>query len=945
MAEFFRLLLITSGFPPLWDGPDRVAGSGWLYIASELAIWGAYTAIAIVLVYLVIRRKDFPFPRIFWLFAAFIFASGTVHLIEAAAFWWPIDRVAAIAKLSTAILSWAAVIAIIYIAPRVLALPGLARINENLTREITERRRAETLLRNSREQLQLILQGTGVGTWEWEPATGRMRWSDTLEAIHGLAPGQFEETFQKFMDFVHPEDRDMVEQTIRRAISENNDFTLEYRINRQRSHGTSWLEMKGHVAERQGEQAVRLAGTCTDITVRKQAEMRFRLTVEASPNAVLLVDRQGRIVLANSRVKTMFGYEPAELVGHSVEQLVPHRFRDRHTAYRDEFHRQPEARPMGAGRDLYALRKDGSEFPVEIGLSPTESDEGLLILATIVDITARKQGERERAALLEAERGARNEAERANRLKDLFLATVSHELRTPLNAILGWSQLLGRAGLEGEAAQAVSIIERNAKVQARLIEDLLDMSRIISGKIRMEMQNVELPIIVNSALEAVLPAAQVKHIHIERNIDPMAGTVRGDANRLQQVVWNLLTNAIKFTPKNGRVSVALRPANSHVELVVSDTGVGIKPESLPFLFDRFRQADGSAARQHAGLGLGLSIVKSLVELHGGTVHAESPGEGQGATFMVRLPPANHSEVGSTRAMESGEAGPISSSHVSCDPQAFNGIKIMVVDDDPDACTLAQRVLEDCGAKVAIARSADEGLEMLASFAPDVLISDISMPGKDGYQLIREVRAREPDEAHAIPAAALTALARPEDRARATLAGYQAHISKPLMAAELIAVVASLSSRTNTNVDISSKPSRTEATDRPAAPPAGQPEAGRVLLVEDNPEMAETFRRFLAQHGFAVEVARSVQAAVQLSEAQSFDLVISDVALPDGSGISLMRQLRSRRPISGIALSSHESETLVSLCQRAGFREYLVKPVKEQELLDALQRVLGQSARA
>lgn len=923
-----------------------MAGSGWLHIASELAIWGACTAIAIVLVYLVIRRKDFPFPRIFWLFAAFIFASGTVHLIEAAAFWWPIDRVAAIAKLSTTVLSWAAVIAIIYIAPKVLALPGLARINEDLTREITERRRAETLLRDSREQLQLILQGNGVGTWEWEPATGRMRWSETLEAIAGLTPGQFEGTFRAFMDFVYPEDRDMVEQTIHRAIRGNNDFTVEYRILRERSRGTSWLEMKGHIAERRDEQAVRLAGTCTDITVRKQAEMRFRLTVEASPNVVLLVDRQSRIVLANSRVKTMFGYEPVELVGQSVEQLVPHRFKDRHSTYREEFNSNPKARPMGAGRDLYALHKDGSEFPVEIGLSPTESDEGLLILATIVDITTRKRGERERAALLEAERAARNEAERANRLKDVFLATVSHELRTPLNAILGWSQLLGRARLEGEAAQAIAIIQRNAKVQARLIEDLLDMSRIISGKIRMEMQNVELPIIVNSALEAVLPAAQVKHIHIERNIDPTAGAVRGDANRLQQVVWNLLTNAITFTPKNGRVSVTLRPADLQVELVVSDTGVGIKPESLPFLFDRFHQADSSAAKQHTGLGLGLSIVKSLVELHGGTVRAESPGEGQGATFTVRLPPANHSEVGSTRAVESRQAGLVSSSHISGGPQAFNGIRIMVVDDDPDACTLAQRVLEDCGAKVAIARSADEGLEMLASFAPDVLLSDISMPGKDGYQFIREVRAREPDGTRVIPAAALTALARPEDRARALLAGYQAHISKPPMAAELIAVVASLSGRVQTaTADTSFEPSRDETADKPVPVPAGKPEAGKVLVVEDNPEMAEVLKRILVRSGFTVQIARSIQAAVQRSEAQSFDLVISDVALPDGSGISLMRQLRSRRPISGIAVSGHESETLVSLCQRAGFAEYLVKPVKEQDLLDALQRVLEQSVRA
>ncbi|HOQ86731.1 MAG TPA: response regulator, partial [Phycisphaerae bacterium] len=924
---------------------------GWTHIIADIATWGAYTTIPFVLAYLVIRRKDLPFPRIFWLFAAFIFTCGTVHLIEATIFWWPIYRVSAIAKVATAVASWATVIAILQVAPRALAAPGLAKMNEDLSREIAERRRAEAMLRENQERLRFILQATGVGTWDWDVPTGRVLWSDTLESIHGLPPGGFGQTFEAFMAAVHPDDREMLERTIHRALREGTDYAVEYRAN-CRTDKICWLEMKGHILARdENGQARRVVGTCSDITVRKQAEMRFRLTVEASPNVVLLVDRQGKIVLVNSRVTSMFGYEPAELIGQPVEKLVPERFREKHPIYREEFNRHPQARPMGAGRDLYALRKDGTEFPVEIGLSPTESEEGMLVLATIVDITSRKQSEQERLQLLEAERAARNEAERANRLKDMFLATVSHELRTPLNAILGWSQMLTRAGLQGEAAQATEIIQRNAKVQARLIEDLLDMSRIISGKIRLEMQNIELPIVVNSAIEAVVPAAQVKNIELVRNVDAHVGPTRGDPNRLQQVVWNLLTNAIKFTPKGGKVSISLRRSGSSVEIVVADTGIGIRPEFLPFMFDRFRQADSSVGRAHTGLGLGLSIVKNLVELHGGTVQAHSDGEGRGTTFTVRLP------VAPIVQDSDAESDPMPSTDLTRvrmppgGPQAFNGLRILVVDDDPDACSLAQRVLEDCGAKIATANSADEALELYESFRPDLIISDISMPGKDGYQFIQEIREREAGQMHSTPAAALTALTRPEDRARAVLSGYQAHLSKPLTAAELISVVGTLTGRPRDSrrampapeAQIGDEARRADPHTETASavmPAPGTHVAARLLVVEDNRDVAEMIEVFLEKQGFEVLTVHSIAQALEMFETRPFDLVISDVGLPDGSGISLIRQLRARRPIKGVALSGHASEALINLCKRAGFSEYLVKPAEEEDLFRAIQRVLA-----
>ncbi len=917
-------------------------------MVADVAVWGAYTAIPLVLLTLVLRRRDMPFPRLFWLFAAFIFACGSTHLIDAVLFWWPIYRVSAAAKVLTAVVSWATVLALIRIAPKVRTLPALARINEDLNREISERRRTEELLRESEERLRFMLSATRVGTWDWDLHTGSVRWSDNLETLHELPPGSFGGTHEAALALVHAEDRPNVEEIIARAIEACADFEVEYRFIRRNS-AVSWMQIKAHVFKDRTNRPVRVAGICMDVSSRKQADARFRLAVEASPSAVVMVDEQGKIVLANSRVLELFGYTQSELIGRTIEVLVPERFRGHHPVYRGGFHDDPRARPMGAGRDLYGLRKDGSEVPVEIGLSPIRTDEGLMVLSTVVDITNRKQAEEERQYLLEAERAARNEAERANRLKDVFLANVSHELRTPLNAILGWSQLLGRHPLEGEAAQAVQIIERNAKVQAKLIEDLLDVSRIISGKIRLEMQTVDLALVANSAIEAVLPAAQVKNIEIERAIDATVQPVSGDPNRLQQVVWNLLSNAIKFTPRGGKVRVQVKQVGAHAEIAIRDNGIGMKVEFLPLLFDRFRQADSSTTRSYQGLGLGLSIVRHLVELHGGTVHGESEGEGCGSLFTVILPIALRAN-GSDDAEEPPTTTYAPSAWAtgsSSGPSALGGVKVLVVDDDPDACVLAQRVLEDCGASVTTAGSAAQALRVFDPFRPDVIISDISMPEQDGYQFIQQIRHRESGKGSRTPAAALTAFTRPEDRARALLSGYQAHIAKPLTAAELIAVVASLTGRISAMSD-SPSATRTQeicAQETAAAANAGTPpskslDRGRLLVVEDHRDVADLLKQSLEEHGYGVQIARSIAAALDIFDRRQFDLVICDLGLPDGSGLELMRQLLARRSVLGIALSGHDRDTFGNTWREAGFVEFLVKPAEEEDLLAAVERAMA-----
>jgi signal transduction histidine kinase len=401
-----------------------------------------------------------------------------------------------------------------------------------------------------------------------------------------------------------------------------------------------------------------------------------------------------------------------------------------------------------------------------------------------LDVTDRKTAEIEREQLLDRERMARREAEQANRLKDDFLSTLSHELRTPLNAIFGWAQLLksGRAD-HADIAEGLAVIERNARIQTQIIEDLLDMSRIISGKLRLNIGRVDLESVLHAATDSVRPAATAKAIRLHKSIDPGASVINADPGRLQQIVWNLLSNAIKFTPRGGEVMLATKASESHLEITVADNGEGIAPEFVPHMFERFRQADSSASRTHGGLGLGLSIVRHLVEMHGGTVSAHSDGAGHGAKFIVSLPIAPQVSEPDDEPKRPGAFSAGST-------QSLKGVRVLVVDDEADARDLVRVVLERCEAEVVTASSGAEALEELDRHTSDVLLSDIGMPGLDGYEFIRAVRER----GNAVPAAALTAFARSDDRRRAMLAGYQLHVAKPFDPSELVAVVASLAAR-------------------------------------------------------------------------------------------------------------------------------------------------------
>jgi PAS domain S-box-containing protein len=527
------------------------------------------------------------------------------------------------------------------------------------------------------------------------------------------------------------------------------------------------------------------------------AEQRewFETTLESIGDAVIATDVRGRIVFMNPVAEHLTGWrmdtardractEVFNIVNEKTLRVVEN----------PVTRVLQEGVVVGLANHTLLIAADGSERPIDDSGAPIRNRDGRIVGVVLVfrDVSERRRAEAEREAaasererLLVAERTSRAEAERANRLKDDFVAMVSHELRTPLNAILGWTELmLKKREDDALTARGLEIVARNTRLQTQLIADLLDISRIVSGKLRLDMQSVQLASIVEGAIETVEHAADAKGIVIDRQVDTSIGPMAGDPARLQQVVWNLLSNALKFTPQGGRVRVLLRRVGSHAEIVVEDNGAGIRPDFLPHVFDRFQQADGSRARRFGGLGLGLSIVQNLVQFHGGTVRAESDGDGHGSVFTIAFP------LAAPPVLVEAALPPTASTDTITDGVSLAGTCVLVVEDEVDAAEFVKQLLEDHGAAVVVATSAREALDVIGTTQPDILICDIGLPEMDGYQLLEQVRRKEAADGAGIPAIALTAFARSEDRTRALLAGYQAHLAKPIESTELVATVAS-----------------------------------------------------------------------------------------------------------------------------------------------------------
>jgi hypothetical protein len=687
-------------------------GLVWLHLISDAIIALAYYSIPLTLFYFVRKRQDLPFYWIFLLFAAFIISCGTTHIAEIWTLWHPTYWLSGILKAGTAIISLFTAMELVPLVPQALALPSptqLTQANEALHAQIEERLRVENELRRLQDELEQRVQGR------------------TAELVK-------------------------VNQQLQQEIDER------------------------HRAE-------------ADL---RDSEERLRLALVAANQGLYDLNVQTGEAIISPEYARMLGYEPDE-------------FQETNALWRDRLHPDDVAVVYQVYEDYVAGR--GDEYRVEfrqrtksgdwkwilsIGKIVSWDSDGqpLRMLGTHTDITDRKQADAEREQLLAREQAAREQAEAANRIKDEFLAVLSHELRSPLNPILGWAKLLRTRKLdEQKTAHALLTIERNANLQTQLIGDLLDVSRILQGKLRLNIAPVDLAMTIRAAMETVRLAAQAKSIQIHTALNSAIGKVSGDSSRLQQIIWNLLGNALKFTPEGGRVEVHLERVGSQAQITISDTGKGITPDFLPYVFDYFRQADGATTRKFGGLGLGLAIVRHLTELHGGTVTAQSLGEGQGATFTLRLPLLKQAA-----GLENEPSPNCSTDELATSPLV--GLSILVVDDDADTREYLSFVLEQAGATVICAASADEALQVLLQSTPDILLSDIGMPEMDGYMLMRRVRAMPWDRGGEIPAIALTAYAGEMNQQQAIAAGFQQHIAKPIEPEYLIQAITSLSSAKN-----------------------------------------------------------------------------------------------------------------------------------------------------
>jgi PAS domain S-box-containing protein len=653
--------------------------------------------------------------------------------------------------------------------------------------DLTTRKQTEAALRQREEQLSLITNAVPVFI-SYVDAEQRYRFNNRkYEEWYGIKASEVygktvkdvvgESTYNKIRPYIE-------------AVLSGETVTYEHQMIAR--DGVKHDVNISYVPQfnQQGEVAGFVA-LISDITENKQAQKALAKSEEQFRKLTEKVRVIPWAVDANTGNFTYVGPQTEEILGYTVA--------DWYTQHFWEEHIHPEDRQWAVEYCLEtSLSQDNYEFEYRMLAADNRvvwiydivnvvrsQGKPQLLHGFMIDITERKLSEQERERLL-------TEAEAANRMKDEFLGTLSHELRTPLSAMMGWTQLLRKRQLdENTTARALETIDRNTKSLAQLIEDVLDVSRIIQGKLSLNLQQVELIPVLEAAIETVQPAADAKEIHIECRFDSIVGVVMGDVNRLQQVVWNLLANAVKFTPKGGRVDVKLERINSQIQIRVSDTGTGIAPDFLPHVFERFRQADSSSTRSHGGLGLGLAIVRHLVELHGGTVRAESPGLGQGATFIVNLPMrAVYIEKTTSFLSKSAEKNEKSLN----DQFSLAGLRVLVVDDEVDARQLLTTVLSQYGAQVMTAASAADALIAVQQFHPDVLVSDIGMPETDGYALIRQLRSLPSEQGGRIPAVALTAYARAEDRTQALLSGFQLHVPKPVNPAELAAVVANLAGR-------------------------------------------------------------------------------------------------------------------------------------------------------
>jgi PAS domain S-box-containing protein len=839
-VDFLTRLFDTSDFPTRWHCGNWSVGHGWLHILADLGVWSAYVAIPCVLAFFVLRRRDIPFRKIFWLFGAFILACGTTHLMEALLFWWPAYRLAGVIKLLTALVSWGTVIALVPVVPQVLTM----RSPEELEREVVARKRAEGALHRanaelelrvqqrtaelaqanaalsaSEERLRLALEAGHMGTWEWNLRDNQVIWSPGLEAIHGLAPGSFAGTFEAYQHDLHPEDRAYVLGSITQAVEKGTEHHLEYRILWPDS-GVHWIEARGKVYQDESGRPLRMMGVCTDIDERKHAEKTVRFLADASAALATLVDYGSTLQKVAALAVPFFAdwcaVDMLEANGIlrrlAVAHLDPAKVRLAHQLH--ERYPPDPAAPQGVWK---ILRTGQSEFISDIPdalLVETVKDEELLRILRelglksyigvpltvrgktigVVTFIAAESGRRyddkdlavaedlaHRATVAIENARLYREVTEADRRKSEFLATLAHELRNPLAPLRNGLQVLRLASEPEVKEQTRQMMERQLGQLVRLVDDLLDISRISRNKLELRKAPISLTSVVENAVETARPVIDSRGHTLTVTLPPQPVYLDADLTRLAQVFWNLLHNSAKYTNPGGRIELSAQCLGSEVVVTVRDNGIGIPAEALPGLFTLFSQVDTSLDRSQGGLGIGLALVKGLVKMHGGTVEAQSPGAGKGSAFVVRLPVVP--DAGQKRETPAADSKP---GHVRR--------RVLVVDDNRDAAASLTMMLALVGHDTRTAHDGLEAVELAEAFRPEVILLDIGLPKLNGYDACR--RIREQPWGRDLFIVAVTGWGQEEDRHHSRDAGFDQHLVKPVDFAKLEKLLAQLKSARN-----------------------------------------------------------------------------------------------------------------------------------------------------
>ncbi len=855
------------------------------------------------------EREDWLFAVHAGLFGAAGILFRTSSLWDGAWWWWHYLRLAAYAAaLLYALRSY-------LFAERHLRQLNqrLSELNQSLDRTIEVR---TAKLRASEERFQLALRGTSDGLWDWNVITMEVYYAPRFKELLGYTDEEFPNVFESFESHLHPDDHDPTLAAVQEHLQQHVPYDVTYRL--QLKDGTyRWFRARGQAIWNEEGQATRMAGSITDITDERRQRERFRLTVEASPTALLVADERGTIILANSRVHRMFGYEGEELIGRKVEALVPRELREKHVRLRAEYFQAPTSRAMGETLDLYGYRKDGSQFPLQIGLGPTQLDEGPAVICGIVDISDQRRA-------LEALQQAKEAAESANMAKSSFLANMSHEIRTPMNGIVGMSQLLSHTQLESHQREYLNTIDESAHILMRLLNDILDFSKIEAGKLELESIDFRLSEYVGRATQMLGLRAAEKGIELACRIAPdVPDHLRGDPGRLQQILVNLINNAIKFT-EVGEIFVDINLSESddaavHLHFAVKDTGIGIAPTQLDRVFSAFEQAESSTTRRFGGTGLGLAISKQLVEMMQGRIWVESElQQGSAFHFTARF-----------------ELGPAVAPRPPAALEVLEGLPILVVDDNRTNRRILAELLIHWRMAPELAESAQAARAALARNAQGgrpfgLILLDQAMPLETGLQFAASLRATE--AGRELPIILIASAVEPADVNRSRELNIARVMSKPVVATDLLNEILRLFS---------------EASDMPQAPAAESPRPvhlvpRRVLLVEDNEINRRVAVGLLESRGHQVRIAENGAEAVERLEQEEFDVVLMDMQMPVMDGYEATRRIRVREREAGghvpiVAMTAEALKGDRERCLAAGMDDYLSKPVTTKELYPKIER--------